>query len=130
MSINRRTVVAGHDDGGISFWDVETGMMKEIRLLGQSSGIGSIAMSNDKRYAVNGFLVSTVCIWNISTGRLVGDALHSHECHMTALQSVMTVGDLYPPLMTRHFVGNCRAEGRSERRSENRLTVTQSGYVV
>ena len=48
VSVDRKTVVAGYDDGGISAWDVETGRMKEIGLPGQSRKISSISISKDK----------------------------------------------------------------------------------
>ena len=35
VSVDRKVVAAGYDDGGISAWDVETERMKGIELAGQ-----------------------------------------------------------------------------------------------
>ena len=73
VSADKKAVVAGHDDGGISLWDVEAGRTKEIGLPGQNSGIRSIAVSKDKQHVVSGSEDCTARAWNASTGMQVGD---------------------------------------------------------
>ena len=79
VSVDRKAVVAGFDDGSISTWDVETGRMKETGVPGQSDGVRSIAMSNDNQYVVSGSWDRSLRVWNTMTGRQVGDALCGHE---------------------------------------------------
>ena len=59
--------------------------MKEIGVPGANSEICSIAMSNDKEYVVSLSYDFAVCVWNVSTGRQVGDALHDHEGWVKAI---------------------------------------------
>ena len=79
LSIDRKVVVAGCDDGGISIRDAEAERTKEVRLPGLISRISSITMSNDKRYVVGGSNNFTVRMLDARTGKQVGDGLYGHE---------------------------------------------------
>ena len=79
VSTDRKVVLAGYNDGGISIWNAEAGRMKEISLDDRNSRVRSVAISNDKQHVVSGSSDSTICIWNATTGRQVGDALRGHD---------------------------------------------------
>ena len=60
-------------------WNVEAAKTKEVSLPALNSAISSIAMSNDKRYAVKGSNDSTVRILDARAGKQLEDDLCGHE---------------------------------------------------
>lgn len=79
ICVDRKYVVTGHSDGGISVWGMEAETMKGTELPGYHSQLNSVATSSDKQYIISGSSDSTNCIWNATTGMQEPYVLYGHE---------------------------------------------------
>jgi len=52
---------------------------------GHTNGVTSVAFSRDGMHIVSGSIDKTVCIWDVSTGQLVGSPLQGHTSRVTSV---------------------------------------------
>ena len=84
VSVDKKVAVAGHDDGGMSIWDVGEEMTKEIGRPGQSSSAWSMAtsvcISRGNQQILSIDLNNKAYLWSTFTGEPLKSSADGVDC--------------------------------------------------
>ena len=73
FSPDQRSIVSGHSDGSIRFWDTQTGMAIGRPLLGHTGPVTNLAFTPDAGLLISSSTDKTAIVWDISTRRVITD---------------------------------------------------------